>query len=196
MIFVQKIRKKKLPSKSADLGFHLPLQRRINNPASFLLLGDFRALRHSPRGLPGVSTLPSSLQAGEEQQRNTSNFFMFHHGVRITWRRCPWGSGVSWEPVIQGGSFVEKPIQRLKHVLFISFASGLLSVEIRCFVSLKNPLKTEMSQLIIPLSKTVKEMRVPRLLRDADSNNSCLAPNRQNSEEVSCISGRKYIENY
>ena len=196
MLFVQKIRKKKLPSKSADLGFHLPLQRRINNPASFPLLGDFRALRHDPQGLLGVSTLPSSLRAGEEQKRNKSNFFIFHHGGRITWRRRPWGSGVSWEPVTQGGSFVEKPVQRLEHVLFVSFASGLLSVEIRCFVSLKNPLKTEMSQLIIPLSKTVKEMRVPRLPRDAGSSSSCLAPNRQNSEEVSCISGRKYIETH
>ena len=53
-----------------------------------------------------------------------------------------------------------------------------------------------MSQLIIPLSKTVREMQVPRLLRDADSNSSCLSPNRKNTEEVSCISGRKYIENY
>ena len=121
---------------------------------------------------------------------------MFHQWVRITWRQRPWGSGVSWEswePVVQGGSFVEKPVQRLKHVPFISFASGLLPVETRCFVSLKNPLKTEMSQLIIPLSKTVKEMRAPR---DADSRRSCLAPNRQNREEVSCSPGRKHTENY
>lgn len=58
---------------------------------------------------------------------------------------------MSWEPVVQGGSFVEKPVQRLKHVPFISFASGLLSVETRCFVSLKKSTENRNVSINYPL---------------------------------------------
>lgn len=51
-----------------------------------------------------------------------------------------------------------------------------------------------MSQLIIPLPETVKEIKVPGLLKNADINGSRLTPNRQNSEGVACLSGGKYIE--
>lgn len=98
IIFIQKIRKKKLLSESTDLVFHLYLQRRVNHPRRS---GGVPApLRHSLRGL-GVFPWPFSRGCQGAAAEQTS-FLIFHQRVKRTWR-WPHGVWVSREPVVRGG---------------------------------------------------------------------------------------------